>query len=342
MFGSGESQASAKKTHAFVAERLPHQPRIELLETPAGFEPNSATVAGKIAHFLEGTLQNHEPQTNLIPARKRGSIHSPDDPALVAPLLSADWIFLGPGSPTYATRQLRDSVAYQMLQARHRLGATLMLASAATVSFCGHTMPIYEIYKVGEDLHWKPGLDFFAPFGLHVIIVPHWNNTDGGDELDTSRCYLGKTRFDALVGMLNKPHTIIGLDEHTALIIDPVNEVCHVNGKGNVTVVRDGVEKSFPAGTDFSVTELGEWRIPAGDEGIPAEIWAQALDAHAAKNAEPETEGPPEDVLALVQQRTEARTNRDWAAADELRDAISERGWQVKDTPEGAVVTPLN
>ena len=103
---------------------------------------------------------------------------------------------MGPGSPTYTARQLTGSLAYEIIQARQRTGAALVLASAATIAFGCQTMPIYEIYKAGMDLHWQPGLNYFQQFGLDLVIVPHWNNAEGGAELDTSRCFMGAGRFD--------------------------------------------------------------------------------------------------------------------------------------------------
>ncbi len=46
-------------------------------------------------------------------------------------------------------------------------------------------------------------------------------------------------------------------------------------------------------------------------------------------------EAPPE-VLALLEARTRARKERNWAEADRLRDEILARGWVVEDTPRGA------
>ena len=46
-----------------------------------------------------------------------------------------------------------------------------------------YTLPVYEIYKVGQDLHWIDGLSFFGDFGLRLSVIPHWNNNDGGQEL---------------------------------------------------------------------------------------------------------------------------------------------------------------
>jgi cysteinyl-tRNA synthetase len=49
----------------------------------------------------------------------------------------------------------------------------------------------------------------------------------------------------------------------------------------------------------------------------------------------------PADVHDLVRQRDAARAARQWAEADELRDRITEAGYEVRDTPEGAVVRRL-
>jgi cysteinyl-tRNA synthetase len=49
----------------------------------------------------------------------------------------------------------------------------------------------------------------------------------------------------------------------------------------------------------------------------------------------------PAEVLELAEQREQARRARDFAAADRLRDRISERGWEVRDSPEGFELLPL-
>ena len=43
----------------------------------------------------------------------------------------------------------------------------------------------------------------------------------------------------------------------------------------------------------------------------------------------------PEEVTALVNEREEARKNKDWKVADELRDKIKSKGYKVKDTLQG-------
>lgn len=342
LLGSGETLPSSGKTHDYVAQRLPDKPRIVILETPAGFEPNSDAVAGKIKTFLARRLQNYKPVIDVLPARRRGTPFSPDNPEVVAPILQADEILLGPGSPTYGVRQLRDSLALQMIGARHRRGGVLFLSSSATLTFGAHTMPVYEIYKVGEDLHWKSGLNFFGSYGLDVSVVPHWNNTDGGDELDTSRCYIGQGRFQQLLEMLPAAHTVVGIDEHTSLIIDFSDGCCRVRGNDTVTILCNGRSQTYQSGEQFPLDALGAWHIPAAHPGVSDDVWEQAIAAEEAREAAAQPpDQPPAEVLALVDTREQARQEKDWETADSLRDQIEALGWQVMDTPDGSKLTPL-
>ncbi len=193
--GSGETSLAGGRIFEQLARQISQPLRIAILETPAGFELNSAQVAGKVADFLRTRLGNYRPQVDVIAARKKGSGFSPDDPEICAPLLNANMIFMGPGSPTYAINQLKGSLAWNLIRGRHRLGATLIFASAATIAVGGYGLPVYEIYKVGQDVHTVEGLDLFADFQTELSIVPHWNNSEGGADLDTSRCFIGMDRF---------------------------------------------------------------------------------------------------------------------------------------------------
>ncbi len=193
--GSGETSLAGGRIFETLAHHVQDPLRIALMETPAGFELNSVQVVGRVGDFMKTRLQNYKPVVDVIPARKKNSAYSPDDPEIVKPLLYANIIFLGPGSPTYAIRNLKDTLTWDVIRARHRLGATLIFASAATISVGAHALPVYEVYKVGQDMHVVDGLDFFKDFGLHISFIPHWNNADGGVDLDTSRCFVGMDRF---------------------------------------------------------------------------------------------------------------------------------------------------
>ncbi len=46
----------------------------------------------------------------------------------------------------------------------------------------------------------------------------------------------------------------------------------------------------------------------------------------------------PQEILNLVEQRKEARSNKDWAKSDELRDLIQRKGYLIKDTKDGVEI----
>jgi hypothetical protein len=277
---------------------------------------------------------------------------------------------MGPGSPSYAVRQLQGSLAWDFLLARHRLGAALVLASSAVVAIGAYSLPVYEIYKVGEDPHWKEGLDFFGQYGLPIVFIPHWNNTDGGEELDTSRCFMGKPRFLQLMKMLPAETTVIGIDEKTGLIMDLKRGECSILGAGSVTLIHTGHQHSSPGpdlhgtgleevieqrsghvhvfskGEVFPLQECCPIDLRVAIEGKPLASWKRALEVHAhlKEQREKSDQQPsvaidfssvPEKVKSLAERRQSARAQQDWAKADALRDQLVELGWKIVDTPDG-------
>ena len=339
LFGSGETTNTGGQIFESLARQVAAPLRISVLETPAGFEANAGRVAGRISDFLITRLQNYRPHLSQIAARKKGTPRSPDSPEIAAPLWESDLIFLGPGSPTYTVRQLQNSLVWQIMQARHRLGASLALASAATIALGELALPVYEIFKVGEDLHWKPGLNFWAPFGLSMVIIPHWNNQDGGAELDTSRCFMGQERFAQLLALLPDDKTVLGMDELTAVTLDLETQTCRVAGIGSAHLLRAGQQHDFPAGSNFPLSALGGYRPLAAPElGLPPEVWQRAQQS-AQRAAAPDA--IPPELQQLIAARESARQQRDWSRADQLRSRIAALGWKVNDLPTGPQVQPL-
>lgn len=349
LMGSGETAPSAQKIFHRVFSAVVaggDAVRMAVLETPAGFEPNSGYVAEQVVRFVQKRLQNFAPTIYTIPARKRGGQFSTEDVNLASQMYDANVLFMGPGSPTYAVRQLQYSLLWDTLLACHRLGAALVLSSAATLAASRHTLPIYEIYKVGSDLHWQPGLDLFSAFGLDLVFVSHWNNNDGGAVLDTSRCYIGQQRFGELLAILPggvQASTIVGVDESTALAIDPVRQTCTVIGIGAVTIMRCGSTTVHAAGDNFALQELGRCYLPTGLEGVDQQICQAVLAGrHSAAAARAALPAVADEVQALLALRAEARSSRNWADADRLRDTIARLGWRVLDTANGQQVEPIH
>ncbi len=335
LLGSGETATAGSRTlqALFSTWREAHPPHIAVLETPAGFEYNAAQVAGQVADFIRARVSHLRGQVTSVAARRKNSPFSPDDPAIIAPLNQADLIFMGPGSPTYTVNHLSGTLAWHTLMARYLHGASLMCASAATLAISAYALPVYEIFKAGHDAHWAAGLNLLAPFGLALVVVPHWNNTQGGAEVDTRRCFMGLPRFAELLNALPPGQTVVGIDEHTALFIDPTQGLCRVMGVGGVTVMREGETHLFPDGAHFPLAVMGDWRIPRHVE-VPTEVKAAIARAAAPPAI-------PAEAHALAAQREAARQAKNWPLADSLRHQRTALGWAVKDTPAGPELAPL-
>jgi hypothetical protein len=332
LLGSGETSLAGGRVFEAIARRFPGPLRIAIMETPAGFELNSPKVAGRVGDFLLERLQNFSPIIDIIPARKRGTFFSPDNPQILQPLLQANIIFMGPGSPTYAVRQLNGSLAWELMRARQRLGAALVFASAAVIAVGACSLPVYEIYKVGEDSNLMPGLDLFKDLNMQLSVIPHWNNADGGDDVDTSRCFIGIERFKQWCDLLPSGQITMGLDEHTGVIIDFASGMCTVSGVGSVTLQREYKSEAFPAGSEFPLAELGQFKWPENpDTGISLDAWEMAKCAQQVENLE----DAPDEVVRLANDRQKARFRKDWVKADILRQQIALLGWLIQDTQEG-------
>ena len=128
----------------------------------------------------------------------------------------------GPGSPSYALRQWAGGPIPDALAEKLTGGGVLTMASAAALTLGVVTIPVYEIYKVGEEPRWLDGLDLLgSATGLRAAVVPHYDNAEGGNH-DTRFCYMGERRLRTLERALPEGAFILGVDSHTALLLDLV------------------------------------------------------------------------------------------------------------------------
>ena len=265
LLGSGETSSQGRKIHDYLMSRIGTVPvRVALLETPAGFQPNAHAVYQKIGEYLEKSLQNYRPRVEYVPAHRKESAldaanrSSPSSRDLDGSLLESDYIFSGPGSPTYAARNLQATRILDLLAQAFGRGSTLVLSSAAAIAAGSSVMRVYEIFKAGADLGWDDGLHLLPLLGLGIdpVIVTHWNNAEGGAGLDTTHCYMGQERFDRLVEMLPIANSILGIDEHTACILETGGTSFRVMGAGRATIINNGATTRVPAGESFPISLL--------------------------------------------------------------------------------------
>jgi cyanophycinase-like exopeptidase len=252
LIGSGELAPSMSRVHRAVASRLGGQPRAVFIDTPAGFEPNVDDIGAKAIAYFERHLGI---ACDVATFRHAASATPQQADAAVRRIRLANYIFAGPGSPTYAVRNWRGTAVFGEVAARLDAGAEVVLASAAAIAAGAYALPIYEIYKSGEDLSWHAGCDLLGSRGFRLAIVPHWNNHEGSG-FDTRFCYMGRERFDRLRAMLDPSVIVLGLDEYTAASFDFAAGTAEVMGAGAVTVLRGDTQVEHGAGESFPLDTL--------------------------------------------------------------------------------------
>jgi hypothetical protein len=311
LMGSGELTRPMSKVHRRVASAIRGRARAAILDTPAGFELNADEIAERACAYVTEYVGL---PCSVASFRSSQSATTQEIESTLRKLTRAQYIFAGPGSPTYAVRNWRNTPVFDLVARRIHEGAHLVLASAAAIAVGRYTLPVYEIYKVGEDPHWVQGLDLLAPYGLELAIVSHWNNAEGGT-FDTRYCYMGQPRFDLMERLLPDSTTVLGIDEYTACIIDLGAGECWVMGAGEVTVRRAGQESKFEAGTSFSLDLL---RGPSahGETAPKPALWPEAKPVATGK--------PPRE--ALLRRITEVEEHLVTAASglEDLSDLAGE------------------
>ncbi|MGH2735941.1 MAG: CysS/YqeB C-terminal domain-containing protein [Actinomycetota bacterium] len=281
------------KVHRNLLERL-GDPPIAILDTPVGFQLNARTVAGKAVEYFRISLHKDA---------QVASYRTVNDSAItlenaLKQIRDAGYVFAGPGSPTYALKLWTQTQIPELLREKLQRGGGVTFASAAALTLGRYTIPVYEVYKVGEPPRWEKGLDLVAEAGLAVALVPHYNNREGGDH-DTRFCYLGEERLVALEEQLPDDTFLLGVDEHTALILDLDADSADVIGVGGVTVRLGGAERRIENGASVPIAHL---RAISGGEGLaPAARFAPTDDAHPEDAGSPFWEGVERSRQTFVQ-----------------------------------------
>ena len=249
IMGSGETSPTMSKVHREVFARLGPDPvPAVLLDTPFGFQENADDIVAKaVAYFRESVNR----QIGVASFRSADEIGSLEHEKALDRLRGARWVFSGPGSPSYALRQWVVSQVPALLADKLRAGGCVTFASAAAASLGRFALPVYEIYKVGEPPHWLAGLDLLGALGLPAVVIPHFNNAEGGHH-DTRYCYMGERRLSLLESQLPDDIFILGVDEHTACIFDLDASTVTASGLGSVTVRKRGRSERLEGGRTVS------------------------------------------------------------------------------------------
>lgn len=355
LLGSGETAPGMTKVHREVLQRL-SEVRAVNLNTPYGFQLNVPQMSEKLEEYFATSLRVSLETLDFTSYARASAI---ERSIFKQRVREANYVFAGPGSPTYALAQWRPLDFGDDLTAVMDLGGILCFASAAALTLGAFTAPIYEIYKVGDESPtWRAGLGVTSAFGLDCVVIPHFDNAEGMN-YDTRYCYLGEPRLRALESQLPEGVATLGIDEHTALIIDRAADTITVLGRseghwrlgGHVTTLANGSTTPLSAlrGAESAAAHSA---VPTPDAttetveeplALAATVEAGGPDAHEAlvrlvRLASTGGEGfidPDPIVEQLLALRRDAREAGHFAFADRLRDAVIEAGFDVSDAPTG-------
>ena len=280
IMGSGETAPTMMKHHRELIARFPGTPKAVVLDTPYGFQENASELASKAVEYFRKSVGHPIEIAGLT------RLHGQDTLTVeqgLARVRQADYVFAGPGSPTYALRQWAGTSVPDIVRGKMRTGGAVTFASAAALTLGRYTVPVYEIYKVGDDPSWLEGLDVLGEIGLNVAVIPHYDNAEGGHH-DTRFCYLGEHRLAMLEEQLPADAHVIGVDEHTGVILDLDSNTATVIGNSTITVRIKGRSTIHNSGDVISIDAL---RDPAtGATNIPIQVTpANTLQAEPAKES---------------------------------------------------------
>jgi cysteinyl-tRNA synthetase len=165
---------------------------------------------------------------------------------------------------------------------------------------------------------------------------------------------MGGQRFDALEAMLPEPRPVLGLDEHTACILDMATSRAEVRGIGAITLRTPEGSMSYQSGEQFDLAVLREGRVeperaaaalletktpPPGDAGQAFWQKVHELEARFQQSlARDDPRGASNALLAfdrLIWQAQEGAENESVVvqARDTLRDMIVTLGNQLDAAP---------
>ena len=301
IMGSGETAPTMVSTHRNLTSKLPSPAKAVLLDTPYGFQENAPELARRAVEYFKTSVNVDITVAGLV---RLTDTHLPADPVAIERGLRAvadsHYVFAGPGSPTYALRQWNGSPIGRLLTEKIATGGIVTFASAAALTLGKATVPVYEIYKVGQNVELLNGLDILSSIGMNVAVIPHYDNAEGGNH-DTRFCYLGETRLELFETMLDDATWVLGVDEHTGLVIDLDAQLATVVGNGTVTIRLRGTSHVFPSGSAIPLATLqNPW------SALTPGITATTDTANSAPASQTTTQN-------------EATTNEPDSLADELR-----------------------
>jgi len=353
IMGSGETAPGMTKVHRELLSGL-GEVRAVNLDTPYGFQLNVPQMTQKLVDYFKVSLQTDLKPLSFTNYEKSSGV---ERELFRQSVREANYVFAGPGSPSYALAQWKGLDLQEDLLHVLDNGGVVCFSSAAALTLGAFTAPIYEIYKAGAEPYWLEGLNLMGLLGINCAVIPHFNNNEGQD-YDTSCCYLGLERLELLEDVLPSEVAILGIDEHTAFILELETNDNRVIGKGEAFWWNKEVKQKFESVFLSSHEKLFNLKTPQKkfaqhnkepDEATPIELGklveeggdqssiALAKLVTLAGDSTQQIIGSNLLIELILQKRKELKDSGNYELADQLRGVLLQVDITIEDTASGSI-----
>lgn len=236
LIGGEEFSDGFEDVHEELMRRMDGRPR-SIVYLPTCAADDGAETIEYWCDLARQRLSNQGVQVDTPRVVDRESANDPENARMVA---EAGWIYLGGGYPHVAMHILLGTRVLEALYTALKRGVLLSGASAGAMLLCARSFVVTpelseaagRIWESGAPPDWDPPMPpLFDCLGIipRSFCAPHFNRLFATKWLEH--------------GLLQPGHSLIGIDEQTALIShnsvdNGVSSSWQVAGRGRVTLYR--------------------------------------------------------------------------------------------------------
>ncbi len=224
LVGSGEFLPVMAPIDAQLIDSRPA--RVAIVPTAAGLEGE-----GSVKRWLDLGVDHFRSLGAEVVAVRALDDESANNADHVEAMTGCGLIYYSGGDPSHAISTMRNSTTWDAVVAAWRTGAALAGCSAGAMM-----MGSVSASPRRSDL--VDGLGLFAD----LCVLPHFDRLDQRPGMTDSV----RERLDSDV-------TLLGIDENTAVVVEPSTGIGTVAGDGRAWLIGAGERQSFDAGQSVAV-----------------------------------------------------------------------------------------
>lgn len=222
LVGAGEFLPTMLPVDRYLVEQMQGTPRIAVVPTASA--PDGAGVPERWARMGVEHFANLGLAADPVMLLKR---EDADNPAIVAQLAAANFVYFSGGKPRYLLETLRDSAAWETIFQLFQHGGVIAGCSAGAMVLGEQYFDFPQVWRMQPALGLVPG----------IAIIPHFDEIP---RVLTAPMTSGKREV-----------TVVGVEGATALVGS--NGRWIVQGKGGVTVFAAKHKTRYVAGDEVEL-----------------------------------------------------------------------------------------